>query len=437
MHAPVTTTQLGRTLIITAALVAITACGGGGAAAPQASTPIAVGPSLTSPADPSAAPPSTPADSPAPPSSAPPRVPVPVVLGTKASWTEPTLVMRGSCNQFTAVIDGSSRYHVAAECDQRIHYATSSNGRTWKSITFKTPTRRFDVEPQVALDGSRLYVAFTRLRPVDGGCGDDGLVDVGVFYRSRTLRSGAWSATVQIGRAGDHLQSLRVVKGVVHATVITGEGQGPVYYLSQRGATQRRVLIRDARETSLRIGDDGRPRVAFTTVHAVKVATIGRGVRVSTATVFAANDVFMRAPALVLGAHDTAYVSWAATTWSGGGCVDGDFRSPNEGTWFATDATGRWELKRLTPDASYASLAADVSTGRVHVLYPDRRGYRFVTRSEDGTWSGSRLDRGLEISGLTLRRDPITGRFLAIGTLWTDDGSTTGSKDGIYALIRR
>jgi hypothetical protein len=337
----------------------------------------------------------------------------------------------------TAVIDGSSRYHVVAECDQRIRYATSTNGSTWKSITFKTPTNRFDVAPQVAVDGSRLYVAFTRLRPVDGGCGDDGLADVGVFYRSKSLPSGAWSAPVQFGKAGDHLQSMRVVAGVVHATVITGDEQGPVYYLSQRGSTQHRVLIRGAQETSLRIGDDGRPRVAYTTVHAVKVATIGSAGRVSTATVFAAQDVFMRIPALVLGADDTAYLSWAATLWSGGGCAEGDSSSPNEGTWFATDATGRWERKRLTPDATYGSLVADVDTGAVHVLYPDRRGYRFVSRAADGTWSGSRLAASLEISGLTLRRDPATGRFLAVGTLWADDEGNAVARDGVYALIRR
>jgi hypothetical protein len=297
----------------------------------------------------------------------------------------------------------------------------------------KTPLHRFDVDPQLAIDGSRLYLAFTRLSPTDGGCGDDGLMDVGVFYRTRMLPSGKWSALVQIGKAGDHLQSLRVVNGVIHETVITNEEQGPVYYASLRGTTYRRVLIPDARETSLRVGDDGRARVAYTTVHSVKLATIGSGPRVSTATVFAAKDVFARSPVLVLGAGDTAYLSWAATTWSGGGCAEGAFKSPNEGTWFATDAAGRWERKRLTPYASYASPAADVATGRVDVLYADQRGYRFVTRAADGTWSGSRLDRSIDVSGLILRRDPATGYLLAIGSRWTEVGTTSG----IYALMRR
>jgi hypothetical protein len=362
-----------------------------------------------------------------------PKPPLPGAKASKATWSKPNLVMHGNCGRSVAVIDDSSRYHVAGQCDMKIRYATSTTGETWKSTTFKVPAHRFDVDPQIAIDGRTLYLAFTRLKPTDGGCGDDGLVDVGVFYRTRALPGGTWSTPVQIGKAGDHLQSFRVVNGVIHETVNTHEEQGPVYYASQRGATHRRILLNDAQQTSLRIGDDGQPRIAFTTGHAVRLATIGSAGRVSTHTVFAAKDVYTWSPVLVLGANNAAYLSWSATTWSGGGCTDGDFQSPREGTWFATDASGRWERKRLTPDPTSASLAVDVETGRVHVLYADSRGYRFITRSADGTWSATRLDRSVDVDGLLLRRDAATGRFLAVGVKWTEDEGT----NGIYALVRR
>jgi hypothetical protein len=424
-----TSARAGSMLILLTAVATIAACGGGVAAAPvrSAAPPIQPTPSPLPSEAPSIPP------QPAPSILPPPAPERPTAQAKPAKWSLPRRVIQGDCSRYVAVIDTSSRYHVAAECDQKLRYATSTNGTTWKSTTLTAPLRRFDVDPQLAIDGSTLYLAFTRLRPVDGGCGGDGLLDVGVFYRTRSLPSGKWSAPVQIGKAGDHLQSLRVVGGVIHETVNTNDEQGPIYYASLRGTTYRRVLIPDAQETSLRVGDDGRARVAYTTVHAVKVATIGAAGRVSTATVFAAKDVFTRSPVLVLGAGDTAYLSWAATTWSGGGCADGDFKSPNEGTWFATDANGRWERKRLTPYAAYASLAADVATGRVQVLYADKRGYRFVTRAANGTWSGGRLDRSIDLSGLILRRDAATGYLLAVGSRWTDAEST----NGIYAITRR
>jgi hypothetical protein len=429
-----TSTRVGSMLILLAAVTAIAACDGAAAAAPTSSESpqAAASASPSMPVGPSSVPAPTPTSNPSP--MPPPRHDPPKAQAAKPTWSQPHRIFQGAwCAAYVAVIDGSSRYHVAAECGQRIRYATSTNGTTWKTATFKNPLHRFDVDPQISVDGRTLYIAFTRLRPTDGACGDDGLVDVGVLYRTRTLPSGKWSAPVQVGKAGDHLQSLRVVDGVIHETVITNEEQGPVFYASQHGATHRRVLIKGAQQTSLRVGDDGRARVAFTTEHSVKIATIGSGVRVSTHTVFAATDVYTRSPVLVLGANDTAYLAWTATTWSGGGCTDGDYRAPHEGTWFATNAAGRWERKRLTPDATSASLAADVASGQVHVLYSDRRGHRFVTRAADGTWSGSRLAAGLEMQGLILRYDPATGRFLAVGSLWRSGDST----EEIYALVRR
>jgi hypothetical protein len=425
-----TASPRARSILLITVAVALAACNASGPGSSPIASPVEAGrhtPEPTSSIVPS------PEPTPEPTVAPQPKPPLPGAKATKGTWSKANLVMRGNCVRSVALIDESSRYHVAGVCADKIRYATSTNGRTWKTTTLSVPANRYDVDPQIAVDGRTLYLAFTRLRPTEGGCGDAGLIDVGVFYRKRALPNGKWSTSLQIGKAGDHLQSFRVVNDVIHETVNTHEEQGPVYYASQRGATHRRILLKDAKETSLRVGDDGRPRIAFTTDHSVRLATIGSAGRVSTHTVFAAKDVYTWSPVLVLGAKNAAYLSWSATTWSGGGCSDGGLKSPREGTWFATDASGRWERKRLTPEPGPSSIAADVETGRVHVLYADTRGYRFITRSESGTWSGTRLDRSIDINGLLLRRDAATGRFLAVGAKWTDDVTT----NGIYALVRR
>ena len=193
-----------------------------------------------------------------------------------------------------------------------VRYASSKDGRSWSTMLFKHPAHRFDVEPQVAVDGSTLYVAFTRLRPTDGGCGDDGLSDVGVFYRTRQLPSGSWSAPVRIGNIGDHLQSFRVANGVIHETVLAHDGAGPVMYGSLAHGSYRSIQIPDAIQTSLRVGDDGRARIAYSTGPTLRYAIVGADGQLSSRRIFDGRGMELTAPNLVLGAGDRAYMTWAA-----------------------------------------------------------------------------------------------------------------------------
>ncbi len=196
---------------------------------------------------------------------------------------------------------------------------------------------------------------------------------------------------------GRYLQSFRVVDGVIHETVMAEDGG--VSYASQDGSRFRGTLIPEAEEASLRIGDDGRPRIGYTTRHSIRYAVVSATGRLSTTTVFSARDVWMQSPMLVLGRGDHAFVSWSAIPSSDeGGCSDVPTPS-NEGTWFATDVDGGWESTRLSKDIGSASLVLDVDAGRLHATYNDRSGVRYVTRSGDGTWSGTRLDVSTEFEG--------------------------------------
>ena len=194
----------------------------------------------------------SPVDSPA----ARPAPPIPTV------WSKARVVMSGSCWNPTATVDTTGTYHIVAGCGMGIRYATSKDGRRWRTAALPHPAHRFEVEPQLAVDGSTLYVAYTRQRQVEGGCGSDGMIDVGVYYRTRTLPSGRWSAPARIGPVGAHLQSFRVVGGVIHETFITQDREGPVWYGALSRGRFRSLRIPGAIGTSLRVGDDGHARIA-------------------------------------------------------------------------------------------------------------------------------------------------------------------------------
>jgi hypothetical protein len=343
-------------------------------------------------------------------------------------WSmKPHKVFSGGCLPPVATVDGSGRFHVAAICNGRIRYATSTDGRSWDTSTLPASPEAYDFDLQLAVDGTTLYLAYTHMGPFDadtcgGDAGPTGIITV--HYRTRALPGGRWSAPARIGGVEQHLQSFRVVDGVIHETFDRGYGT-PISYASIQGSSIHEVEIPEAQQTSLRIGDDGRPRIAYTTGGAVRLATLSGG-RLSTTTVFSATDVEVGSTAMVLGRGDSAFVSWAAMEiYQGEGCESVKPPTPShKGTWFATDVDGKWTTKRLTKDVGSAMLAVDVATGRLHAIYSDSRGIRYVTRAADGTWSGSRLVVPRDFAPSVLRRDPATGTLLLVGS--RDDEADAG-----------
>jgi hypothetical protein len=365
-------------------------------------------------------------DAPAP--SRQPR-PTPTPRPRLMKWSmKPHKIFSGGCTAPVATVDGSGGFHVAAICNGRTRYASSTDGRSWDASTLPASAEAYDFDLQLAVDDTTLYLAYTHMGPFDadtcgGDAGPTGVITV--HYRTRALPDGRWSAPARIGGEMQHLQSLRVVDGVIHEAFDRGYGTS-VSYASLKGSTVHEVEIPEAQQASLRIGDDGRPRIAYTTGGAVRLSTFGGG-RLSITTVFSENDIEVGSPTLVLGGGDHAFVSWAATEIypHGGGCEDFIPPTPShQGTWFATDANGKWVTKRLTKDVGSATLAVDVATGRLHAIYRDSRGIRYVTRAADGTWSGSRLVVPRDFAPSVLRRDPATGTLLLVGS--RDDEAEAG-----------
>jgi hypothetical protein len=414
--------------ILLLAVVALAACGGPPAVADRPDAPVEspspADPSPVSPADPVPSPPVPAPDPSAPvsdpdPDPVPPAAPKPPAPARPAVWSKARTLLHGSyCTEPVATVEANGRFHVAVTCDSRIRYATSANGRTWSATTFKRPALREEVAPRIAVDGSTLYVAFTRLKAVDGGCGDDGLMDVGVFYRKRQLPNGAWSAPIRIGQIGDRLQSFRVAGGVIHETYTSRDGEGPVSYGYLKGSTFRSVRLPGAVSTSLRVGDDDVARVAFSTGSKLRYATVRPDGRISARTVFDGRIMEISDPNLVLGDGNRAYVSWTAHQPWGGGCADGEWPMPKPGTYFATDAGGSWSVKRLSSRVGAPSLVLDTAQS-VHVVFPEGRSVRHFTRGVDGSWTNDRIPGTARMDEVVVRADPASGALLLVGTQWT------------------
>src|SRR6476469_7618042 len=131
----------------------------------DASTPPSVSPSAPAPSAPAPKPTPRPTQVPAAPAS--------------AAWSKPVTVPGLSgCYTIVAAVDDLGSEHLAATCykgnGSELRYSDSRNGRNWTTATLKPPTGRYELDPQLALDANKLYLAYTRVAPTDGGCGDDG-----------------------------------------------------------------------------------------------------------------------------------------------------------------------------------------------------------------------------------------------------------------------
>ena len=314
------------------------------------------------------------------------------------------------CTSVVAAIDDRGTSHLAADCgssSSRIGYSTSTDGLHWTSRIFKAQTDRLEQEPQLALKGSTLYLAYTRLVQTEGACGDDGLKDLGVYYRTRSLPNGGWSAPHQIGAVRDHLQSFRVNGSTIHATV-TNEKDGLTYYETISGGTTHRYRLAGAvGGASLRIGDDGKARIAYQGSNGIVYGTFD-GSRFRTATV--PNSEGGQTPTLVLAPGNVAYMLWIHSS-VGGGCAEPE-PPPEDGTYFATNAGGSWNSTKLSNANAAASIIIDPATGEVHVLIGDFRGIVYYNRAPGADWTEKTLSPTRWLFSPVIRQNPKTGALL-------------------------
>ena len=333
-----------------------------------------------------------------------------VILTAPASaapgWTGPrSLGSSVNCYGEPAVaVDPTGATHVAAVCNSYVRVSHRSAGLGWTTIQFGHPADRFDLGPQVAIDGGRLYVAFTR-----AATGDCGLDYIGVYVRSRTLPTGAWSQPTRLGSAGDRLQVFVVVQGAIHATV--DDGDSLIYETTASGALKRypltdATLSRFSGTSSLAVGSDGLARIVYQGQSSLRFA-IFRGSRFATSSI-PGTGKGDRDPRLVLDARNNAHVVWTHAAHPG---CDVDQPAPADGTYYATNTTGAWApsraavTRRITRNVGATSLALDAG-GRPHVLVGGVFGVKYYTPGS-GTWSGLTLSSHRS-QGVAIRSGPAT-----------------------------
>jgi hypothetical protein len=331
------------------------------------------------------------------------------------------------CGALVAAVDDRGGYHVATTCYvgdwTEIRYSSSNDAQSWTTRAFRPPDSRFDENPQLAFEGDTLDLAFTRQAPTDGGCGDDGLADVGAFYRTRTLPSGDWSSPHRIGPPEDHLQSFRIRDGVIHATVASDD-ETLTWYERIAAGDPERVRIADALgAVALRIGDDGVARLAYESSKGIRFASV-QGGTVSASTIPHSAGGFD--PVFVLGPSNLAYVLWIHTDHSGGCAELGP--APEDGTFFATNAGGNWSSIRLTRAVGESSLTLDPATGDVLALVTTEEttdgsmtAYR---RTAGGDWSKEEISDG-RVSNGVLRVNPVTSAQFVAYVAWSENGKST------------
>ena len=281
-------------------------------------------------------------------------------------------------------LDAAGRPHFAATCyanaaggPSHILYLGQRANGTWSTYTFPLPANRLQLAPQVAVDGNVVYVGYTSDRQAQGSCGDNGLRDVGVYYRHRTLPNGAWSAPRVIGAAKDHLVSFRVVGGVVHALITAGDGR--TFYEYAKSGTLHRYLIADSSGGgSLRIGDDGKARIVYAAATGIRFGVFN-GSSFDTVTIPGSSGGVE--PTLVLGAGNQPYLMWERH-YTGMGCAEPG-PQPGDGTWFTSREAGAWTSRRITTAVGH-DMTLDPS-GQVHAFIANR----YYVRTPAGRWIAS------------------------------------------------
>jgi hypothetical protein len=336
------------------------------------------------------------------------------------TWRRARTIMPKTCDAPSLTV-GSGRYHAASTCGRAIRYAEGSATGRWTLTTLHPPARHVESNPQLAIDGNTLYLAYTRYGPVVeadtcGGPFDVRYEDVGVYYRTRTLPDGAWSKPHKLGRADDILDSMRVVNGTIHAVVFAASGLGGPVVESFGGG----VLVRERPKAvdgpiSLRVGSDGKARLAYVASNgSIRLVTLD-GIEGTSTTV--AHRGKLVDPLLVLGPGNQPHLIWTRFAAEDGGCGGGTAGVSPQGTYYATVMDGEWKVERFTRETGTKSFVIDPATGAVHVLVNGNdRGagsLRYFERAPGGGWTSKTLRASVD-GGAIIRRDESDGTLVVV-----------------------
>jgi hypothetical protein len=398
-------------LAATALITILTACS-------SAPTPAGGSPAPSSVSQPSTAPgsvaPSPSVEPSADPTSSPVATPPPA---KPVAWADPKAVdLLEGCLSVVPTVDADGGIHLAAACEDGLRYATTRDGSRWTGDKFATPAGRDDIDPQVAVSGDTVIFAFSRTAPEEGGCGDDGMTDLGVYVRTRKLDQDVWSPATRVGAAGDRLQSIRYVDGTIHATVVDSAGK-PWYERVAGGDAKRFRLNGATGAAAVRVGNDGVARVVFESADGLRLATVG-GSSDQQVTIPDTKDGL--APSFVLGTDSTAYVLWTRNN-ALGGCAEPD-PIPSNGTYFSSNLGSAWTTEKLSDRLGVATLTVDPGTSELHAIVGDFAKVEYLHKTVLGKWTkGAALPIVGNGSSFGIRQNPVSGDLFVVYVMESSD----------------
>jgi len=271
---------------------------------------------------------------------------------------------------------------------------------------FVHPSGYRDRDPRIVVRNGRVWAVWTRVQPIEG-CGD-GSQPVGVYFRSRTLPDGKWSAEARLGVAGHELESVDVGDGDTLYAVTRDNGNGAVYveWLTPSDFSRYPLSSKATGGATVRVDHLGRPWIAYETANGVRIARF-TGHNLTSVSIGAAPGSSTFAPDILFDSANHAYVTWIREPDQGGGCVTRDVE-PADGIYFATNASGAWKTQRITHRLGEYSAALDGS-GRLRlVLHGWDDTLRYIAQTPSGTFKTTILStRPLTSPQIVI--DPATG----------------------------
>lgn len=328
-----------------------------------------------------------------------------------------------ACESVDLLVDGSGGQHIVVECNGLIHYATSHGSTGWSTVVFSRANGVVDRNPQLAIDGDRLYAAYSQA-VAQGGCGGEFFTEVGVYVRSRLLPNGAWSAATRIGPSGDQLDAFAAHAGTL-VLAVTGL-DGASYLETASGGTLQRYKYAGF-QASVGVAPNGQVGLAYVTSSGgLHYATLSGGTLTSATVPGIPADVGTASgPQLAFDTSGNAHLAF--TFGSGAGCALRE--SSLYGTYYAVDAGGSWTDRRVSTLIGTASLALDPSSGRTDVLVDGSTptsmwGSVSLYSSIDGrTWARTILE-SQSVLDTALSLDPVTDKPVVAVVEGVDDTQT-------------
>ena len=284
------------------------------------------------------------------------------------------------------------------------------------------PSGYRDRDPRIVIADGVAWAVWTRVQPMEG-CGD-GSEPVGVYFRTRQLPNGTWSAEHRFGIAAHELESFDVANGTVYA-IVRDNGNDKFYFETLSETTFHRYAMPSTMDGNgtVRVDRIGRAWVAYETAKGVRIARFtGKGfTSVSMGARAPGGSTF--SPDILFDSANHAYVTWIREPDQGGGCVTRDVE-PADGIYFATNASGTWKTQRITHRLGEYSVALDGS-GRLRLVLNGWDGrLRYIAQMPSGTFNSTILSRKPLVSPQILV-DPATGATVV--TYLPDRGGSTTS----------